>query len=100
MFDRNGLDLAAVERLVQEEFQPLVTLVRNLTQPTEFAVDVEQTATRAELERQVFAGLFAHDARYAAGSEAWTTLAIALKQLALQDAPAEVVVHELESRFA
>ena len=52
-FDRNGLDLAAVERLVQEEFRPLVALVRNLTQPTEFAVDVEQTATRAELERQV-----------------------------------------------
>lgn len=100
-FDRNGLDLAAVERLVQEEFQPLVTLVRNLTQPTEFAVDVEQTATRAELERQVFASLFARDARYAADPEAWASLAILLKQMALQeDASAEAILHELARHLA
>lgn len=99
-FDRGALQLAAVEALVEEVFTPLVVLVKNLTQPTAFAVAADENASRAFLERQVLEGLFARDARFADQRAQWAALAIDLKNLALAEAPATALVEELAAALA
>jgi hypothetical protein len=99
-FERSALSMAAVEALVAEIFAPQVALVKNLTQPAAFAVATDDTLSRAALERQVLAGLFARDSRFAAASEQWASLAINLKNLALADASATALVDELAAHLA
>jgi hypothetical protein len=50
------------------------------------------------LEQQVLTELFSRDARYAAHSSEWAALAINLKQLTLNSAPAEAVLDELAAQ--
>ena len=96
-FERGALDVPAIELIVQECFQPapLVALVKNLTQPADFAINPDATLSRVALEQQVLADLFGRDARYAAHSSAWATMAINLKQLVLSGASASAVLDEL-----
>jgi DNA repair exonuclease SbcCD nuclease subunit len=99
-FERSALDLRAIEELLQRCFQPapLVTLVKNLTQAADFAVSADASLSRAVLEQQVLTELFGRDARYAAASPQWAALAINLKQLVLNGAPAEAVLTELAAQ--
>jgi DNA repair exonuclease SbcCD nuclease subunit len=96
-FDRGALDLPAVEALLGRCFRPapLVAMVKNLTQPADFAVDADMSLSRAALEQQVLTDLFGRDVRFAAHSDRWAKLAVNLKQLALSGAPAEAVLEEL-----
>ena len=98
-FDRSGLDIAAIRDLLDEAFHPLVAMVKNLTQNADYAVDVGATLTRAELERQVLASLFARDQRYAGQNEAWAALALSLKQLALSEASPAAILDELGAQM-
>jgi hypothetical protein len=100
-FERSALDLAAVEELVGRCFQPapLIILVKNLTQGTDFAVAADASLTRSVLEQQVLSELFSRDARYAEHSVEWAKLAINLKQLVLNGAPAEAVLAELAAEM-
>jgi hypothetical protein len=96
-FDRGALDVRGIEALLQECFQPapLVAMVKNLTQTADYAVDPDNTLSRAALERQVLAELFSRDARYAEHNTQWANLAINLKQLVLSGASASAVLDEL-----
>jgi hypothetical protein len=96
-FERNALDIGAIEAILQEGFQPppLVALVKNLTQPADFAVNPDVMLSRSALEQRVLADLFSRDTRYAAHSGEWAQLAISLKQLVLNGASATAVLDEL-----
>ena len=96
-FDRSALDLREIEALLSRCFRPapLVAMVKNLTQPADFAVDADASLSRSVLEQQVLTELFGRDARFAAHSDQWAKLAVNLKQLALSGAPAEAVLEEL-----
>ena len=99
-FDRNGLDLPAVEEMVNSVFSPLLALVRNLTSPAEYAVEAGESLSRSQLERRVMADLFARDARYRKHNERWAEAALGLKKLALDGASPEAIVDELGHRMA
>jgi exonuclease SbcD len=96
-FERSALDVPAIEMILQECFQPapLVAIVKNLTQPADFAVNPDAMLSRTALEQQVLADLFSRDARYAAHSSEWATMAVNLKQLVLAGASASAVLDEL-----
>ncbi len=98
-FDRSALDLGAIETLVQETFFPLMTLVKNFTRSGEFAIDGTEAMNRAELERQVLTDLLNRDTRFQATSEAWTDVALTLKQLALNGANGEAILAEIGDRL-
>jgi len=94
-FDRRALDVAAIDALVREAFCPLAARVKNLVQSAEQPLDAGQPLPRGELERQVLAGLFRRDVRYAAQAERWAQAALTLKQFALSNAPVETILEEL-----
>jgi DNA repair exonuclease SbcCD nuclease subunit len=99
-FERAALDVPRIEAILQESFQPppLVAMVKNLTQPSDFALNPDVSLSRAALEQQVLADLFGRDARYAAHKETWAHLAINLKQLVLNGASASAVLDELAAQ--
>jgi len=93
--------MAAVETVVKESFTPtpLVTMVKNLTQPAEFAVAADASLSRTQLEHSVLTDLFARDARYTARAEKWASLAVNLKQLALAEASPAALIDELAAQI-
>ncbi|MEZ4729465.1 MAG: DNA repair exonuclease [Caldilineaceae bacterium] len=98
-FARSALDLEALEALVQENFAPLVGLVKNFTRTPEIAVDSAELLSRAELERKVMTELLERDVRFRPQSEAWASLALTLKQMAVNGANADAILHELSSQI-
>lgn len=94
-FDRTDLDLSAVERIVQEYFHPLHTLVRNLAMPAEYAVEAGESMSRSSLERRVLEELFSRDVRYRGKRRRWSQAAISLKHLTLEGASPQAIVDEL-----
>ena len=99
-FERSALDVPAIEALLNECFQPapLVAMVKNLTQPSEFAISPDVTLSRAALEQQVLTDLFGRDGRYAAHSSEWAAMTVNLKQLVLAGASASAVLDELSAQ--
>lgn len=95
-FDRRALDVDAINTLVHKAFRPLTVRVKNLVQSAEQPLDSGQPLPRGELERQVLAGLFRRDVRYATHAERWAQAALTLKQLSLNNAPAETILEELD----
>ncbi|MEZ4866187.1 MAG: DNA repair exonuclease [Caldilineaceae bacterium] len=98
-FARSAVDLAALETLVRESFDPLVALVKNYTRTAEMAVEGGELLSRTELERQVITDLLERDVRYRAQSEAWASMTLSLKQLALSGSSPETVVTELANQL-
>ncbi|MCB0061479.1 MAG: exonuclease SbcCD subunit D [Caldilineaceae bacterium] len=98
-FERSALDLDALEAIINECFQPLMTLVRNYTRSGEISVEGAESMSRAELERQVLIELLDRDSRFQAQSETWVDVALQLKQLALSGAGGEAILAELGERL-
>ncbi|MBX3011092.1 MAG: DNA repair exonuclease [Caldilineaceae bacterium] len=98
-FERSALDLEALEKLVQETFQPLVALVKNFTRTPELTVESAELLSRAELEHKVLTELLERDVRFRPQSEHWVALALTLKQLALNGASADAIVSELSNQL-
>ena len=96
-FERSALDIHRIEVMIEEYFQPMTTLVRNYTRPTDFAVEVEagEAVNRSILERQVMTDLFARDARYRHQSQAWAKIALSLKRLVIDGGSPEAVIEAL-----
>ncbi|MCS6826627.1 MAG: exonuclease SbcCD subunit D [Caldilinea sp.] len=94
-FDRRALDVTEIEKLAHEAFRPLALQVKCLVQSAEQPLDSGQPLPRGELERQVLAGLFRRDVRYAADADRWAQAALALKQLSLSNAPADAILEAL-----
>lgn len=99
-FDRSALDVRAIEVMLTETTQPLVGMVKDFTQSLAYAVEADESLTRAQLERQVLSGLLSRDVRYAEQSDAWAGLAIELKQLALRGAPPTEIAEQLATVMA
>ncbi len=99
-FERSALDIGAIESLLAECFlpAPLVAMVKNLTQPADFAISPDVTLSRTALEQQVLTDLFGRDARYAAHSSEWAAMTVNLKQLVLAGASASAVLDELAAQ--
>lgn len=94
-FSRFDLDLAYVEDLVEEAWSPLLTRVRNLSTPAEFGISVNAEASRPELESKIVQELLERDARFRPAAEDWTEVALELKRMALEGAPADTVIETL-----
>jgi hypothetical protein len=86
--------------MLVETTQPLVGMVKDFTQSVAYAVEADESLTRAQLERQVLSGLLSRDVRYAEQSDAWAGLAIELKQLALRNTPADEIAEQLAALIA
>lgn len=98
-FDRSALDLRVLEQLVIEAYNPLLPLVKNMTQPVDRIFEAEEGMSRADLERHVVNHLLQQDARFRDQSERWTDAALALKSLALGDAAPDAILTELANRI-
>ena len=96
-FDRSALTVDPFAQMIEELYQPLHRIVRDDTRAADFAVGDEQQLSRPALERRIIAGLLERDSRFRACSSEWTELAIAIKQLAVSGASADVVLEELAS---
>jgi exonuclease SbcD len=94
-FDRADLDVAGIEALVRAACDPVVCHVRDETVPSEFPVQVSESLSRPELERQVLVELLLRDIRRAEDAEAWADLALNLKRLALARSDPELLLDEL-----
>ena len=99
-FDRAALDMAQLEALAHESFDPLVVLVKNLTQAMNFGIESGEGMTRRELELNIVTGLLDQDARFSRQSAAWARLALALKQQALGDVAPEIILADLAHEIA
>src|SRR5690606_36715240 len=98
-FERRSLDLKAIEALIAERFSPLVGAVKSQVQSADYAIESDAYVARGELERRVLEGLFARDTRYAADSDRWARIAIALKQMALAGTPPDTILDELDAHL-
>ncbi len=98
-FERRSLDLKAIETLIVERFSPLVGAVKSQVQSADYAIESDAYVARGELERRVLEGLFARDTRYAADSDRWARVAIALKQMALAGMPPDTILDELDAHL-
>jgi hypothetical protein len=98
-FDRAGLDVAALETLVRDIFDPLHVIIRNLTQSTAFELTAADGVSRRVLERQILAELFGQDSDFSSHPQSWASTALSLKSLALENASAEAIVQELADRM-
>jgi exonuclease SbcD len=94
-FDRGALRLDLIETMTRDAFAPLHVMVKNHTRAAEFAVEMEEGLSRAQLERRVLAELLERDQRFAEQSGNWAQLAVTLKQLALTGAGAQAVLDEV-----
>lgn len=99
-FERSALDVGAIEEILRRSFRPapMVAMVKNLTQTADFAVTADATLSRAVLEQQVLTDLFGRDVRYSEHSSQWASLAVNLKQLVLNGAPADAILEELAAQ--
>jgi exonuclease SbcD len=94
-FDRSGLEMDKIERMVEEIFEPMVAQVKNMTRATEFSVSTDAKLNRRELERQIVTELLELDARYSEKSEEWAELAMSIKALAVDGAAPETIIDEI-----
>ncbi len=93
-FNRYDLDLSHIEQVVTTAWSPLVTRVNNQTAPIDLEIQVDETASRPELERAIVADLLSRDARFRPSAAAWTAGALDLKRLVLEgSAPEAIIAH-------
>jgi DNA repair exonuclease SbcCD nuclease subunit len=96
-FESYELRLREIEEKVREATGALCVLPRNVTLSRQQKVVDPNLRSRAELEQQVLATLFARDSKYRPLSERWAAAAVELKNLALANTPAVAVLAELDA---
>ena len=91
-FDRRALDMAVIERMLTELFNPIVCRIRDLTEADASEITIAADATRTEIEHQVVRELVARDAGRKEQADAWTTMTFKVMQMALaRSAPAPII---------
>lgn len=91
-FEPGDLPIEALRQRAESAFGALLVRVQNQATPPGWEVGELEHASRADLERHVLRELIERDERRRERSEEWLTLALRLKEMALQrDAPAETV---------
>lgn len=83
-FPRHEINSAELEKVIQERYQPIVTLIKSTAVPRDLAIapDAEHVS-RQELERQLLQRLVMQDGRYQAHADASLEALMALKEAAL-----------------
>lgn len=91
-FERASLDIARIEQIIEDAFQPLLVRIRDMTESVETELTAGENLTRAELERQVVRGLVERDAQREPHAGAWTETILELRDMALRKtAPGRVI---------
>jgi len=96
-FNRIDLDLDYVQGLIDDAWAPLCTRVRNQTAPADFEISVDSGASRPELEQAVLKDLLGRDLRFRPAAADWTRVALDIKRLALDKAPASAIIAALRA---
>lgn len=99
-FDAATLRTRDLEEIAQELLAPLSVQVRNMTTAKGVLAAAADGISRSELEQHVLSELFAQDLRFRPRSREWAQAASALKDLALNEAPAEQIIDELGAWMA
>ncbi len=95
-FDAGSLDIAYMEKLVYDLFEPLYARIENNTNDRDYIpegsdIDGRDRSTWHELERRIFEDLVSRDSRYLAHREQWSQTLADLKRMALEkEDPAEI----------
>lgn len=90
-FDRAGLDLDALRKVMREELEALYVRVENRTTPLGVQISVDESLGRAALERVVFESLVAGNTQYSDQIDLWTGFLQQVKTMALDgDDPAAI----------
>jgi DNA repair exonuclease SbcCD nuclease subunit len=96
-FEHVDLDAKHIQDLVEETFAPICFLLKDTTSSLEFDIHLDDTMTRADLERHVIRELVERDVRHRGQSERWANMVLNLKRLALSDSRPEEIVNQLRS---
>ncbi|MCE5258880.1 MAG: exonuclease SbcCD subunit D [Chloroflexi bacterium] len=99
-FDHSELDPDALTALVQEAFHPLLVRVQDATSIDDADLDLPETLTRIELERQVLSELIRRDARFRNAEAAWGGFVTHIKEAALTNTPPEDIANDLKTFLA
>jgi DNA repair protein SbcD/Mre11 len=101
-FKNSLLELNRIRDEVEEEFNPLLAIVRNQTVPIEYAVATGQSEhlSRGERERLVIEDLISRDTRFREQAAAMAMLVLEAKRLALSDELPAKIVELIEERLA
>ena len=94
---RSDLDLRYIEKLAQEELEPLLVHLQDQMASNAFEIRTDDEQPREEIERQVLRDLLENDVRRREHSGRWAELALQLKQMALARSHPTEVVAELRS---
>ncbi len=95
-FDAGSLDMAYMEKLVYDLFEPLYARIENNTNDRDYIpeggdIDGRDRSTWHELERRIFEDLVSRDLRYLDHREQWSQTLADLKRMALEkEDPAEI----------
>ena len=101
-FKNSLLELNRIRDEVEEEFNPLLAIIRNQTVPIEYAVATGQSEhlSRGERERLVIEDLISRDTRFREQAAAMAMLVLEAKRLALNDELPAKIVELIEERLA
>lgn len=90
-FDRAGLDLDAIRKVMQAELDALHVRVENRTTPLGVEITIDESLGRAALERMVFETLVAGNSQYSNQKDVWAGFLQHVKVMALDgDDPAAI----------
>jgi DNA repair exonuclease SbcCD nuclease subunit len=95
------LEINQLRDQIKEQFNPLLTMVRNLTVPIEYAVatGLSDHISRGERERRVIEDLIARDSRFRDQAPAMANLILEAKRLALTDNEPSRIIDLIEQRL-
>jgi DNA repair protein SbcD/Mre11 len=101
-FKNSLLEINRIRDEIKEEFNPLLTIVRNQTIPVEYAVaaGLSEHISRTERERMVVEDLISRDTRFREHAAVMAGLVLETKRLALSDELPSKIVELIEERLA
>ncbi len=92
-FDRQMLDLNAVQQSMQEIFDPLLLAkVVNNTRSTRFDISPSEYLPRAELEQHILRELILSDTRFSPQIDHWLAATLEVKELANMKSDPETII--------
>lgn len=95
-FDRQMLELEAIQELMQNIFEPvLFTKVVNNTRSTRFDISPVEVLPRIELERHILRELLLGDGRFSPRVDHWLAAALEVKELANMKSDPETIIKAL-----
>jgi len=92
-FDRASLEIPRIKEILENAFQPIVCRIRDMTESDGAEIIVGENLSRVELERQVVHGLVERDSQREPHADAWTSLVLELRDMALRRNDPERIIN-------